>query len=184
MPVMQTFRMDLGPEEAASGAFVTAIDLFFKTKSSNLGITCELLGVKDGMPTPALLPFSKVHKKASEINVSDDGQTATTFTFQSPVFLPTTEEFAFSIMADNHSPDYTLWVAKTGETDISTSQPINADAFSGNLFLGARQPSLPRPVVDEDIKFTLHRANFTPNTGIVSVQNKDYEFFTVNDIFN
>ena len=85
-------------------------------------------------------------------------------------------------MADNQNPDYILWLSKLGQYDVSTSQPINKDSFSGHLLLSSGAPSLPRPILEEDIKFTVYRAEFTANTGTIALQNKDYDYLTVNSI--
>jgi len=181
MAIMQTFRVESG-DEISEYVYLTKIDLFFKQKSPTFGITLDIGDVENGYPTADMVPNGKVHLKASEVNISTDGQTATTFTFSSPLCVPTGGEFALNIMADNQNPDYILWLSKLGQYDVSTSQPINKDSFSGHLLLSSGAPSLPRPILEEDIKFTVYRAEFTANTGTIALQNKDYDYLTVNSI--
>jgi hypothetical protein len=181
MAIMQTFRVESG-DEISEYVYLTKIDLFFKQKSPTFGITLDIGDVENGYPTADMVPNGKVHLKASEVNISTDGQTATTFTFSSPLCVPTGGEFALNIMADNQNPDYILWLSKLGQSDVSTSQPINKDSFSGHLLLSSGAPSLPRPILEEDIKFTVYRAEFTANTGTIALQNKDYDYLTVNSI--
>ena len=182
MPLMQTFRVATSPSEVAGGVYITKLDLFFKTKNQTLGVTLQIHPVKNGFPGNDVVPFTKVHLKASDVNTSTDGQTATTFTFQAPVYLPVTEDYCMYLAADNANPDYTVWLAKLGGTDVSSSQPVNTDGFAGMMYTGSVAPSLPRPLHDEDIKFIMYRAKFSPNTGTVAVQNKAYEYLTVNAI--
>ena len=107
MAIMQTFRVKSG-DEISEYVYLTKIDLFFKQKSPTFGITLDIGDVENGYPTGDMVPNGKVHLKASEVNISTDGQTATTFTFSSPLCVPTGGEFALNIMADNQNPDYIL----------------------------------------------------------------------------
>mgnify|MGYP003671451969 CR=1 FL=1 len=68
-------------------SFVPSIDLYFSSKSTNQPVTVQIRTMQNGYPTREIVPFSEISLEASEINVSTDAKTATTFTFPSPVYL-------------------------------------------------------------------------------------------------
>ena len=68
----------------------------------------HLVTVENGIPTQKMVPFSKVIKKPAEVNISETAATATTFDFESPVYLSPGVEYAIVVMSN--SPDYRLWM--------------------------------------------------------------------------
>ena len=72
---------------------------------------------KLGQPSK-VLPFSEVSLDPDQVNLSDDGTVPTTFTFQSPVYLEGETEYAMVLMS--HSTDYTVYISRLGEVDITT----------------------------------------------------------------
>ena len=177
-PIAQTFYAS-GEGITTQGTYVTKMDAYFKTKHDTLGITLEIRKTDNGYPSAEVIPFGKVHLKASEVSTSTDGSTATTFTFPSPVYLARDEEYCFVLMPDNDNPDYFVFASKTGGKDLIDSQPVNSDGFIGSLFVSSNDSAW-KVNTDEDIKFTLYRAKFSQTSGTVQVQNEDYEYFTVN----
>ena len=180
-PLAQTFWASLGEVEAVQGCFLSKIDLFFKTKDPLLGITVDIVKVINGYPSDEVLPFSKSHKRAADVNTSDDGQTVTTFTFQSPVYVAAEQEYAIRIIPDQSNPNYDIYVAKTGQQDISTSRAVSKDSHDGSLFLSTNASTW-EANLDEDLKFTLYRCEFSTGTGIATLKNPDLEFLSVNTI--
>ena len=81
-PVAQAFFID-----QEDGIFVTSLDLFFSQKSSSLPMTLQIRTMVNGYPTQTVLPFSTVNKNADDISISTDASVATTFTFDSPVYV-------------------------------------------------------------------------------------------------
>ena len=81
-PLAQTFTVN-----DTSGIFITSVDCFFQTKDDELPVTLQIRTVETGLPTSKILPFSVVVKDPSEVNLSEDGSAATTFTFDSPIYL-------------------------------------------------------------------------------------------------
>ena len=78
-PLAQTFIVD-----QEGGCFVTKIDLFFQAKDENLPVRVEIREVINGYPGPRVLPFGRKVLEPSDVNLSDNATTATTFTFDSP----------------------------------------------------------------------------------------------------
>ena len=83
-PLAQSFLVD-----DVGGVFLTSIDLFFGTKDSAVPVTIQIQEMVNGYPAPRIVPFSSKTLNPSSVNVSTDGTTATTFTFDSPCLLYT-----------------------------------------------------------------------------------------------
>jgi hypothetical protein len=164
MAVAQTFV-----NNAAEGCFVTSLDLYFSAKDSTQPINVALLETYRDRPGSKILPFSVVTKAAADVNTSTDGNTATTFTFDSPVFLKGGQTYAIGLTAN--STDYVLYVSELGQTVIGTTRRVSEQPAVGSLFksqnVGGQQES---PL--QDIKFSLKKANFTTyTTGTVTFNN-------------
>ena len=133
------------------------------------------------IPSDEVIPFSKSHLRAANVNTSTDGQTATTFTFKSPVYVGAEQEYALRIIPDQSNPNYDIYVAKTGQQDISTSKAVSKDSHDGSLFLSTNASTW-EANLDEDLKFTLYRCEFSTGTGTATLKNPDIEFLSVNTI--
>lgn len=181
-PLAQTFYVD--PELCADrvGCFVTKVDLYFKTKHPTLGVTVELRTTENGYPTKTILPFSQVHLNPSQVSTSDVGANATTFVFPSPVYLRAGQEYALAVIPDANNPDYTLFVAEIGGDDVlDDTVSVTQDWGIGMLFM-SHNNSTWSAIQNEDLKFTLYRANFSVGGGSLILVNGDYEFLTLEDV--
>ena len=158
-PLAQSFFVD-----DDTGIFVTKVDLFFRTKDNTLPVFFQIREIQTGLPTLKVLPFSEIEVPASNVNVSTDASTATTVTFDSPVYLSGKKEYALVLLSD--STEYTVWISRIGEADVTstaeeagtilvTSQPI-----LGSLFKSQNASSWDASQY-EDLKFKLYRADFT-----------------------
>ena len=94
-PIAQSFMVDV-----PGGIFVPSVDLYFATKSTTMPVTVELRTMVNGYPTREVIPFGQVNKAASDISVSSDATTATTFTFPSPVYLQPQQEYCFVVLTN------------------------------------------------------------------------------------
>ena len=165
-PLAQTFKIS---EEG--GVFITKIDYFFAKKDDNLPVWVELRNVVNGYPGAKVLPFGRKILTPSQVNLNTTtGTTATTFTFDSPVYLQGDQEYCIVIQTD--SLDYRVWIAQMGETDISgTDRVISKQPTLGVLFKSQNNTTW-NAIQMQDMKFTLHRAKFKNATGTVALQNK------------
>ena len=84
-PLAQTFVVK--EDMNIQGIFVPKIDVYFQTKDPKLGIRLQLKTVLNGYPTQEIIPYSEVHLRNADVNVSQDGSVATTFEFDNPVYL-------------------------------------------------------------------------------------------------
>ena len=102
--------------------FVTGVDLYFETKDDSLPVTVELRNMVNGYPGQNVLPFSTKTLTPAEINTSTNGSALTTFTFDSPVFLESQQEYCFVVLSN--SDKYHTYISRMGEKDLITSQTI------------------------------------------------------------
>jgi len=164
-PLAQTFTVN-----DTSGAFITSVDCFFQTKDDELPVTLQIRTVETGLPTSKILPFSVVVKDPSEVNVSEDGSAATTFTFESPIYL--TGETRFALVLISASENYHVWISRMGEVDISTvglpdeqQVIISQQPYLGSLFKSQNGVTWD-PSQFEDLKFTIRKAVFNTSPGV------------------
>lgn len=180
-PIAQTFFIK---REMASGdnvVYVTELDLFFKEKSSTNGVTVMLREVENGYPSRRIIPFSKVHLDPADVNASTTAAQATTVTFDAPIALKTNQEYAFVVRPDGNDPDYLIWVAKTGETDVNNNVAITQDVNDGVLFSSTNDRTW-TPYQNENIKYLLRRASFSATSGTITLTNRDSEYLSINSL--
>ena len=159
-PLAQSFQC-----ESTTGEFITKIDVFFSTKDSTIPVTLQIREMDNGYPTKKVLPFGSVTLNPSSVNVdASTGATATTFTFDSPVYIAPNVEYAMVLMTD--SQDYNVWISRMGETDVTAGRFINDQPYLGVLFK-SQNNSTWTAFDFEDLKFTLYRASFTTGINLV-----------------
>ena len=156
--------------ESTTGEFITKIDVFFSTKDSTIPVTLQIREMDNGFPTKKVIPFGSVTLNPSSVNVdASTGATATTFTFDSPVYIAPNVEYAMVLMSD--SQDYNVWISRMGETDVTAGRFINDQPYLGVLFK-SQNNSTWTAFDFEDLKFTLYRASFTTNqSGTLTLNN-------------
>ena len=153
-----------------NGLFITKVDVFFSAKDSALPVTLDCRTMSGGYPTQTVIPFSKVTLNPSEVSISATAETATTFTFPSPVYLQDGQEFA--IVLSSNSSDYKAWISRMGEIDVGGTRAISEQPDLGTLFK-SQNASTWTPSQYEDLKFTLYRAVFSTGTGSVVLTNEE-----------
>ena len=178
-PLAQTFIVQTG--DTSEGIFVTKLDLFFGKKSSLYPVTVELREVENGDPTTTILPYGRKTLLPSQVNVSTTVATnATTFTFDSPVYLRNGLEYCIVIRPSGDSTEYALWVAELGGTDVDTLEGVYKVPNQGVMLVSSNDRTW-SPIQKEDIKFHLHRANFS-TSGTVYMENEDIDMFSIDSI--
>lgn len=178
-PIAQTFYVRSNMAKNDNVLFVSKLDLFFKTKSDTNGLSVYLKEVENGVITNRKVPLSTVHIPASNVNANTTAAQATTITFDAPIPLQVEQEYAFVIKPDGNDPDYQVWIAKTGGTDVLTNIAITQDVNDGVLFTSTNDRTW-TPYQDENIKYKLYRANFSSSSGSIVLTNKESEFFSIN----
>jgi hypothetical protein len=162
-PLAQTFLID-----NVGGVFLTSLDLYFASKDNNIPITLQIREVVNGYPGKTILPFSEKTLNPSAVNTSADANTATTFTFNSPVYLQENTEYCFVLLANSNN--YTTYVGRLGETVIGSNRTISQQPYAGVLFK-SQNGSTWTAEQNEDIKFRMKRAEFSNVTGTLTLSN-------------
>jgi len=171
-PVAQAFFID-----QEDGIFVTSLDLFFSQKSSSLPMTLQIRTMVNGYPTQTVLPFSTVNKNADDISISTDASVATTFTFDSPVYVQPNTEYAFVALCNND--DYTIYTARMGQTTLDGSRLISKNPYLSSMYKSQNGGTWTAEQ-NEDVKFKIRRASFTENTvGTVQLVNDEIPTLTL-----
>jgi len=163
-PLAQSFNI---PTEG--GAFVTSIDVYFQSKDANVPVTLQIRTMNNGYPTNQIVPLATKTLNPGSVNISTDGSTATRFTFDAPIFLPDSAEFAMVLLAN--STDYNCWVGETGKRTVDSNRMISKQPSLGVLFKSQNGTTWSEDQT-KDLKFVMNRAVFdTDKTGSLTLIN-------------
>ena len=176
-PLAQTFLV-----EEEGGCFLTELDVYVETKDNDLPMWVEIRNVVNGYPGAKILPFGRKLLQSSEINTSSTAATATTFTFDAPIYLKQGAEYCFVLRSN--SLDYKVWISRMGETDIGGLRIVSKQPHLGVLFKSQNNRTW-TPSDSEDLKFTLRKASFnTTAAGNVTLVNNPIGEAITNEIGN
>ena len=168
-PLAQTFKIEGNPDVATSGRFLTSVDIYFGAKDDTLPVTVEIRNVVNGYPGNKILPYSRVTKNVADINVSDTGATATTFTFPSPVYVTTETEYALAVLSN--TPHHKVWITRMGDVDIGGTRTVSKQPHVGVLYKSHNGTEFAMSPM-EDMKFSVKAALFdTDADGLVTLVN-------------
>jgi hypothetical protein len=159
-PLAQSFL--IYPEVYPNGIFITSGEVFFKTKDDEVPVSVQIRTMRDGIPTATIVPFGDTKINPEDVNLSEDGSAATTFTFKSPVYLQSGYEYCIVLMAP-HTLNYLAFINRMGESDLITQGLNSTQPVLGSLFK-SQNNSTWTPSQYEDLKFKLNKANFVTNT--------------------
>jgi hypothetical protein len=168
-PLAQSFLI-----EQKGGCFLSKVDVFFSTKDTSIPVSLEIREVVNGYPGKRVLPFSRVTLKPEYVNISpntvllDDVDvnsydTATTFTFPSPVYVQENTEYAIVLSSDSNN--YKVWISQVGDLMPGTARTISEQPYLGSLFK-SQNASTWTADQTQDLKFTIYRCQFA--TGVNS----------------
>ena len=159
-PLAQSFTVD------ESGAFLTSVDLFFKSKDEREKLTVQVRTMELGIPTLILMQdYAQVVLDPSQINISDDASVPTRVTFPSPIYLQGGEQYAIVLLAPS-SDNYEAWIARMGEPTIETQTLPDAESiiiskqYIGGSLFKSQNGSIWTPSQFEDMKIKLYKADF------------------------
>lgn len=175
-PFTQTFFVD--KSQHPQGVFVNSVDLFFRQKATantttvQLPVTVQLRPIRNNLPsTNLILPFAEKTLRPEEVNaqsasVPSTSNTShiTTFTFDSPVYLPP-DEYGLTVVSN--SSEYQLWSAEEGKLQTGTSRRIAKQPNVGVVYSSQNQ-TVPIADPEKSIMFRVNRCDFTTgSTGTV-----------------
>ena len=171
-PLAQSFLVD-----AKGGLMLTSVDVFFATKDTTMPVSIEVRNMVNGYPGQIVMPFSTVTKNPADVTTSTDGSSATTFTFDSPVFLEQGKEMCFVVSTNSDS--YECFISRMGEKDLITSQTIAGQPYAGSLFMSQNASTWTAEQTD-DLKFNIKFAQFSINkTPVLKFDNKPLPVHTL-----
>ena len=170
-PLAQSFTVD------ETGAFLTAVDLFFANVDPAEKVTVQLRTVELGTPTDMLAAnHAEVVLEPSQIATSTDATVATKVTFPSPIYLETDREYAIVVLAPT-SNLYEMWVARMGERTVNTTTLPDAESvlvtkqYVGGSLFKSQNGTLWTASQFEDMKFKLYKCNFSTESGTAFFYN-------------
>lgn len=180
-PLAQSFSI-----QNDTGAFVTKIDVYFSTKPQSgdadqeVPVRLQVRPIENGVPSQTnIVPGSEVAVNPSDVNIPgtlDDltaiQGAATSFVFDSPIYIPGNTEYCFVILADTVA--YNVYVSRAGDYVIGTTDArIARQPSLGSLFMS--QNSLTwTPDQERDMMFKIHRADFV-SSGTAKIENFDIQ---------
>ena len=153
-PLAETFMV------ADKDIMLTKIDVYFKTKDSNIPVRIEVRETDNGYPSKVILPFSQLALAPEDVVVSDDASLPTSFVFKTPISLKAKTEYSFVLLSDCQG--YEVWLARQGDEEISTGRLINDQPYNGVMFK-SQNGSTWTAEQTEDLKFKIYRAKFDTN---------------------
>lgn len=176
-PLAQTFNIN--NNNGSDGVYLTKVDLYFKQKDASLGVTVQIRQTENGYPAPYVIGEKFV--KNSSINVSNNGSTSTTVTFDTPMYLKSGSDYCVVVVPEQFSPEFLLWVGETGVPDVANTALIsNQNWGAGVMFLSSNDTAW-TPFQGEDIKFKIYVANFSKTSATLVLENAPYEFLSLSN---
>ena len=154
--------------ESKGGAFLTSVDLYFRTRDERIPVSVQIREMSNGYPTTKVLAFSDVTLLPSQINLSENGTIATKFTFPSPVYVVENRDYCVVVLSDSN--EYKLWISRMGEDDVTSDRTISEQPYAGVLFKSQNASTWTADQY-EDLKFVLYKAVFDTASGLAVFNN-------------
>ena len=166
-PTAQSFFVESLPFPA--GMHVSSVEVYFRTKSTNVPITMELRRVINGVPeSDPSIPYGTSILKAEQVSVSADASVATKFVFANPVHL-VPGDYAIVLLANTQ--DYEVYVAEIGKPLLGGTIKVDKQPYIGSLFK-SQNASTWDAEQNKDLMFKINRAVFS-SSGNVEFNIKD-----------
>lgn len=154
-PLAESFLVD--DLAYPQGMYVSSVDIWFRTKSSNVPVTLEIRRTVNGYPeSTRSIPFAESILQPEQINISTNGTTATTFNFANPIHLSPGE---YALVLTSNSQDYQVFICEVGQTELNGTQKVNKQPYIGSLFK-SQNASTWEANQNQDLKFLIRRASF------------------------
>ena len=154
-PVAQSFTLDT--LKYPNGAFMTSIDVYFRSVDQSTPVFLELRNMVNGLPGPAILPGGNAIVPGYAAAQSLNATVPTTFRFDHPIYLLPGQDYC--IVLKTPSMGYNAWVSKFGSNDVTTAQRIVTQPLDGVLFKSANNVTW-EPDSTTDLKCTMRVASF------------------------
>lgn len=191
---IQTFYVNPQTVANAPEVMLTSIDVFFKAKpvrgatvSGAVAPTVNawICEVENDSPFETRqLRNSMTLIQYDLINTSQDASAATVIGFKDPVRLATGKHYGLVLKFND--PGFDVWQNVLGDRLVTDGQITNTlsvgsrGTHGGKLYVPTNT-STHRSLSDRDLKFKVKVARYTANNITISLVNKDYEFFTIDN---
>ena len=191
---IQTFYVNPQTVANAPEVMLTSIDVFFKVKpvrgatvSGAVAPTVNawICEVENDSPFETRqLRNSMTLIQYDLINTSQDASAATVIGFKDPVRLATGKHYGLVLKFND--PGFDVWQNVLGDRLVTDGQITNTlsvgsrGTHGGKLYVPTNT-STHRSLSDRDLKFKVKVARYTANNITISLVNKDYEFFTIDN---
>ena len=191
---IQTFYVNPQTVANAPEVMLTSIDVFFKAKpvrgatvSGAVAPTVNawICEVENDSPFETRqLRNSMTLIQYDLINTSQDASAATAIGFRDPVRLATGKHYGLVLKFND--PGFDVWQNVLGDRLVTDGQITNTlsvgsrGTHGGKLYVPTNT-STHRSLSDRDLKFKVKVARYTANNITISLVNKDYEFFTIDN---
>ena len=144
------------------GAFLSSINVWFKTKDSSLPVTLTIREMDNGLPTQNIVPFSTVTLNPEEVKLTTSESSYknnenTNFKFPDLVYLMENTEYC--IVLESNSTQYNVWTSKIGSTSRLNNRYISNNPYTG-VFFKSQNSSTWSDDQNSDLMFSINRASF------------------------
>lgn len=169
-PIAESFYID-----SPNGIMLESIDLYFARKDEKVNVEIIVVECENGYPSQTMVPFSRVSKSPSEVNVTpyEDLENKrvsypakTNFKFDNPLYLHPETEYAFIVIAPSYN--YEIYTSTLGKADLVTGIGIKEQPYIGSMFKSQNLRTWTAEQLS-DITFRIHKYAFKTNsTGSVT----------------
>ena len=191
---IQTFYVNPQTVASAPEVMLTSIDVFFKAKPVRGATTsgavaptvnawiCEVENDSPFESRQILNSMTLIEYDL--INTSQDASAVTVIGFPNPVRLATGKHYGLVLKFND--PGFDVWQNVLGDRLVTDGQITNTlsvgsrGTHGGKLYVPTNT-SAHRSLSDRDLKFKVKVARYTANNITISLVNKDYEFFTIDN---
>jgi hypothetical protein len=191
---IQTFYVNPQTVASAPEVMLTSIDVFFKAKpvrgatiSGAVAPTVNawICEVENDSPLESRQILNSMTLIEYDlINTSQDASAVTVIGFPNPVRLATGKHYGLVLKFND--PGFDVWQNVLGDRLVTDGQITNTlsvgsrGTHGGKLYVPTNT-STHRALSDRDLKFKVKVARYTANNVTISLVNKDYEFFTMDN---
>ena len=173
-PIAQSFVVETADSD--KGIFLKSIDLYFSTVDPRDEVMVQIRGCTNGYPNDSILyNHAWAKKRASKIAVSDNASVATRFDFETPVYLPSNDEYCFVVMCSTDKTS--VWISEMGkkaykDSDVlkPTGEFIAKQPYLGSMFISQNSTTWSAEQL-KDIKFKIYKCKFKTNGNVTYVNN-------------
>lgn len=184
----QTFLLDPSVVRGALEAYLTGVDLYFKSKPKETnnrsgivspGVEVRVVGTTNRVPNTSELANAPVARREyGEVVASADASAATGFTFPRPLRLTSSREYAIVVKFDGDE-DFVLWTSVQGDVIVGTNR-VSPGPSGGNVgnYYDFTAGSEWKPRSGVDLTMRVRFARFGANGASVEYRLpvRNYEF--------